>query len=394
MAARIKTAYQGVFYREEVRMDSQTQTEKVFYIRYRTGGSDAKLVEEKAGRESEGMTAARASRERALRARGAEMSNRQKRDAIEAAGRAEEERPTIARLWQLYDEAHAGRKVRKTDAGFYRNHLESLFGGKVPAELVTLDLDRLRIKKLKILAPQTVKHILALLRCVINFGVKQGCCPQPDPSRLHFTFPKVDNQRTENLTREQMSAYLKALDEEPDQNAAALIRLVLATGIRKGAAMALQWSDIDFERGFITLQGQSAKNGKTARIPLSRAARTILEKVEHAGSPYIFPGRNGGQRADFKRQSQRVRDKAGLPKDFRPLHGLRHTFASWMASTGAVDLYTLQKLLTHGSTQMTQRYAHLADEALHRAAAVAGEVFQGVTGEKAAVIPFAKAKQA
>jgi hypothetical protein len=36
----------------------------------------------------------------------------------------------------------------------------------------------------------------------------------------------------------------------------------------------------------------------------------------------------------------------------------------------------------------------LADEALHRAAAVAGDVFQGATGEKAAVIPFRKKQQA
>ena len=118
-----------------------------------------------------------------------------------------------------------------------------------------------------------------------------------------------------------------------------------------------------------------------------------MEKIERTGSPYVFPGRNGDQRADYKRISKRVKDRAGLPKDFRPLHGLRHTFASWMASTGAVDLYTLQKLLTHGSAQMTQRYAHLADEALLRAAAVAGELFQGVSGEKAEVIPFRKKRQ-
>jgi integrase len=63
-----------------------------------------------------------------------------------------------------------------------------------------------------------------------------------------------------------------------------------------------------------------------------------------------------------------------------------------MASTGAVDLYTLQKLLTHGSAQMTQRYAHLADEALQRAAEVAGEVFQGASGGKATILPFEKKK--
>jgi integrase len=196
-----------------------------------------------------------------------------------------------------------------------------------------------------------------------------------------------------------MAAFLRVLDEEPDQNAAAFIRLALFTGMRKGALMALQWTDIDFERGFITLQGEHAKNKKTERIPLSGPARGVLESVERTGSLYVFPGRGGGKRADFKKIALRVRDKAGLPADFRPLHGLRHTFASWLASSGAVDLYTLQKLLTHGSAQMTQRYAHLADEALQRAAAVAGELFgDSIEAEaaaaKRAAIPFPGKKQA
>ena len=396
MAARIKTQYQGVFYREELKLGSKSQIEKVFYIRYRTGGRGSKLIEERIGRESEGMTAAKANRERALRARGTVPSNQSKREATEAAKREEEGRPTIARLWAVYDDATAARKNRKTDTGIFNNHILPVFAEKIPAEMVTLDIDRLRIKKLKSLSPQTVKHILSLLRRIINYGVKKGQCPMPDPSRLHFTFPRVDNQRTENLTREQMAAYLDALDAEPDQNAAALIRLALSTGLRRGALFALRWADIDFERGFITLRGEVAKSGKTERIPLSDAARAVLLRVGRTESPYVFPGRGGGQRQDFKRIAQRVRDKAGLPKDFRPLHGLRHTFASWMASTGAVDLYTLQKLLTHGSAQMTQRYAHLADEALQRAAAVAGDIFKDVGGNGSGpyVLPFRQKERA
>lgn len=77
---------------------------------------------------------------------------------------------------------------------------------------------------------------------------------------------------------------------------------------------------------------------------------------------------------------RRIREKAGLPPDFRPFHGLRHTYASRLASSGKVDLYTLQKLLTHESPDMTQRYAHLSDEAMKRAAAVADEIFSGETG--------------
>jgi integrase len=41
-----------------------------------------------------------------------------------------------------------------------------------------------------------------------------------------------------------------------------------------------------------------------------------------------------------------------------------------LASSGRVDLYTLQKLLTHKSPLMTQRYAHLRDEALMQASNV------------------------
>jgi len=47
-----------------------------------------------------------------------------------------------------------------------------------------------------------------------------------------------------------------------------------------------------------------------------------------------------------------------------------------LASSGQVDLYTLQKLLTHKSSQMTQRYAHLRDEALKRASSVADKLLR------------------
>ncbi len=70
----------------------------------------------------------------------------------------------------------------------------------------------------------------------------------------------------------------------------------------------------------------------------------------------------------------RIKVAAGLPADFRPLHGLRHVYASMLASSGQVDMYTLQKLLTHKSPIMTQRYAHLRDEALKKASGVASDI--------------------
>jgi integrase len=67
------------------------------------------------------------------------------------------------------------------------------------------------------------------------------------------------------------------------------------------------------------------------------------------------------------------------------MHGLRHAYASMLASSGQVDLYTLQRLLTHKSAGMTARYAHLRDEVLQRGANVAGQIMedaQTVQGQK------------
>ena len=54
-----------------------------------------------------------------------------------------------------------------------------------------------------------------------------------------------------------------------------------------------------------------------------------------------------------------------------------------LASSGEVDLYVLQRLLTHKSAAMTQRYAHLRDDALRRASNLAGDLIgQAMKGNR------------
>ena len=382
---RVKSKkYSGIYYRENA-----TGKEKTFYIRYRVGGRDAKLIEEPVGKSSAGMTEAKANQIRMDRMRGKELPNTEKRRCLEVEKNLIQSRATLAKLWELYAEINAGKPILKTDASLFKYFPQ--LHDKTPNELTTSDIDSLRIKlsaiskprkkggEAKALSPQTIKHVLAFIRRLINFAVKRGwCTPQPS---LYFEMPEVDNVKTETLTLDQITKLKHALDEEADQVAASLVRLALTTGMRKSALIALRWDDIDFGRGFITLRGDAAKKGKTEIIPMSLAARSVLENLPKT-SDYLFPGKNGGQRKDFRRVAIRVKKKAGLPDDFRPLHGLRHAYASFLASSGKVDLYTLQKLLTHSSPQMTQRYAHLADEAMQRAASVADEIFDMNKGSK------------
>jgi integrase len=192
------------------------------------------------------------------------------------------------------------------------------------------------------------------------------------PIAFKIEIPRLNNQTTEDLNQKQLKALVAALDADEDQTAANVMRLALFTGMRRSEIFKLQHSDIDFERGFIRLR--DPKGGRDQSIPLNDAARAIFKSIRNdPENPYVFPGRFPGTHlTDCRESFDRIRKAAKLPAGFRPLHGLRHVYASMLASSGKVDLYTLQKLLTHKSPAMTQRYAHLRDDALRQASNLAG----------------------
>lgn len=280
--------------------------------------------------------------------------------------------PTFSALWAVYVEARPDLKGLTTDKNRFMKHLKARFGEMLPTELQPVHVDHLRFSMRKTHQPGTVKNTLELLRRLINFGVKQQLFPQ-----LSFSIqlPSVDNVKTEDLTSEELKMLWLAIEEDQNIQAANMMRMVLFTGMRRGELFRLQWDHIDSERGFIRLV--NPKGGVESKIPLNSAAKDLLTNhPRHDSSPYVFPGRGGRQRVDITKQVNRIKEAADLPKNFRALHGLRHVYASMLASSGDVDMYTLQKLLTHKSSNMTQRYAHLRDDALRKASEIAVELMK------------------
>ena len=151
------------------------------------------------------------------------------------------------------------------------------------------------------------------------------------------------------------------------------MRLALFTGMRRGEMFKLKWDDIDFQRGFISIK--NPKGGVSQKIPLNEQARQVLENHPKT-SDYVFVSERGTPFKDCHDRVNAIKKTAGLPDGFRALHGLRHAYASMLASSGRVDLYTIQRLLTHKSPKMTMRYAHLRDDALKNAANIAGQIIQ------------------
>lgn len=374
---RIKTKYPGVYYIVQGK-------EKVFYIYYRKNG---KQIEEKAGRQfANRMTASQASETRTARIRGKELPNTARREKEKAAKLAEAGKWTLDKLWQEYEENKPDSKGINSDKGRFEKYISPSFGNKEPHEIIRLDVDRLRVSLLKKLKPQTVKHVLGLLKRIVHYGVARQLCQS-----LNFEIEpvKVDNQKTEDLTPEQLKKLLEAIDNSTDIEAANIMRLALYTGMRRGEMFKLKWNDIDFQRGFIAIR--NPKGGVSQKIPLNEQARQVLEnhpktqinkeKDNPKYSEYVFLRPDGEPFTDIRRRVNPIKEAAGIPADFRALHGLRHTYASMLASSGQVDLYTIQKLLTHKSPVMTQRYAHLRDEALKNASTLAGQIIDAATNK-------------
>jgi len=364
---RHKTDYPGVYSVMGIAV-ATGKPEKIYYIRYR---KDGKLIEEKAGRQFQNdMTPAKASNLRGLRIDGKQPSNEEKRQADKEIKAAEVNKWTIDRLYAVYKKQNPQLKGWYTYESQYEKWLKPAFEKKEPKDIIQLDVDRLRLKMLKKKSPQTVKHVLALLRRIINFGVRKQLCRGLG---FEIQMPSVDNAKTEDLTTDQLKKLLKTIEADKHPFAGSMMKMALFTGMRRGEMFRLKWSDIDFHRGFINIR--NPKGGRDEKIPLNDPTRGLLDSLEKS-SEFVFPGRRGGQRINIGKQVAKIRDDAGLPKDFRPLHGLRHVYASNLASSGKVDMYTLQKLLTHKDPLMTQRYAHLRDETLKEASTLAGSIIE------------------
>lgn len=362
---RYKTKYPGVFYVDGTGANGK-QT-KVYYIIYKKNGRN---VEEKAGYADRGMSEAKASALRVEKITGKQPTNNEKR-LFEKQSK-NEDRITIDKLWGIYKSSKPLSKGRlSADESRYKKYIKECIGDYEPHEVQSKDIANIdnTLKELG-RADATRWGVLEVVRRIVNYGVGQNLCR---PLVFKMDMPKINNIKTEDLTREELKRLLEAISEDMNPVAGPMMLCALYTGLRRGSMFNLKWSDINFERSFIVLR--NLKNGTTDSIPMNRKAEILFKSLPKT-SDFVFPGRGGAQRAEIKRYVNRIKRKAKLPKDFRPLHGLRHVFATSLASSGEVELHVLQKLMTHKTPSMTLRYAKLRDEALRRASNVIDKIYK------------------
>lgn len=127
------------------------------------------------------------------------------------------------------------------------------------------------------LSGNTVKHYHAMLSSVFKKGVQWGLLKENPCERAEH--PKAQEVDVQTLSEEDVAQLLAALQDAPAQYSV-ITQLALLTGARRGEICGLRWSDIDFERGTMsihrTLQYINGK-GTIFNPPKTRKGKRVLK---------------------------------------------------------------------------------------------------------------------
>lgn len=223
------------------------------------------------------------------------------------------------------------------------------------------------------MSPQSVRHVLADVRCLLRYALESGAIDAvPAVARV---LPKVGEQ-VRRLSDEQVGRILEGCP--PTHRL--IIRFLLLTGLRWSEFVRLAWSQVR-DLPVAHLELDRTKTGRVRRVPLGTEARAVLEQLKTA---------TAGNRAGKVRRvqvspirsknaahmAQRMEERLGFRWN---VHQLRHTFAARYLEAGG-SFAALQEILGHRSPVTTQRYSSGREALIFREAA-GMELTSGFTAE-------------
>ncbi|WP_319779940.1 tyrosine-type recombinase/integrase [Maridesulfovibrio sp.] len=406
------TKFKGVrWYKHDTRKHG-IKYDRCFAIRYAQGG---KRYESVLGWETEGWSEETAYLKRAeylhnLKTGEGPYSRKDElaaeKETNEATQKADQEKAAQERLeaitfgtvFDAYMEwAKTNKKHWGNDEYRYRVHLEKHLHDIRFKDISTFQLEEIKAKLLKKLAPATVKHCIVVIRQVYNRAQEGSLGIDGKPFEWEGLNP-VSGVKLKNLgTHNEKIRTIDTLDSKegkPGRDEKLLMDMLkeksfityglamtsLYAGLRFAEAANLRWMHIDLISGHINcLDGKGGLDRKIL-IPIHPKLKVELEeqkKRQNSPSPdmLVWPNRNGSTvnkiSATFPRAVKELGFNKGIDDRRMKLdfHSLRHSFATRLADAGT-PLTVLRDLLGHRDLTMVSRYAKssqsIADEAIAR----------------------------
>ncbi|MGX8851845.1 tyrosine-type recombinase/integrase [Amedibacillus sp. YH-ame10] len=244
--------------------------------------------------------------------------------------------------------------------------------GNIQIEELDLEVIMDFIKRMEVeteLSSKSIMDITIVLKGIIKYAFQ-----------LHLTdipvnmipLPKVQNSKIEIIKQRDMQKIIHFISMRCLPRDIALL-ISIYTGTRLGEVCALMWSDIDFDRGIISIERtvqrisygaetrlviQTAKTKNSIRrVPFQGCLESILFRLKTEDDVYIA---TGTQKVLEPRLLQMHFKKTLLDLDITNVkyHTLRHTFASRCVQCN-VDVKSLSEVLGHSSVNITlNKYVH------------------------------------
>lgn len=299
---------------------------------------------------------------------------------------------TLAEYIEQHYTAHALAKLKNGQKSIDRvKAVWQSFLTKRINEITASEIDKFRDKRVNAgAAPATVNRDVAALSGVFTHWCKSNKGSVHPLAELE-ALQVADDEKVRYLTPDESKRLRQALADRDMQAAkertsankwradrgrelmpeitgysdhiTPMVLLSLNTGMRQGELFSLAWGSVDMTIKTITVLASHSKGNNTRTIPLNNEAYAVLTSIRpNPATDLVFKSPVSGGRFDnVKKAWAEVTKAAGVP-DLR-WHDLRHDFASQLVMKGA-PLFTVQKLLGHSNSKMTQRYAKLAPSTL------------------------------
>jgi integrase len=247
------------------------------------------------------------------------------------------------------------------------------------------------------LSPRSVQYVTVVLSMVLKHAWHVGGIIQANPCE-RVPKPRISRREKKTLSPSQMKSIL---DETQGTSWEAFYRLAFFTGARRGELLALRWSDVDMEKGVLTIRSNivevdgrrvetSTKSGNPRKVTLDAATVAVLRNCRKAQiSRQLELGEAWEGREEFittKPDGSNVKPSSATQHWNRMcrrlgilevrLHDSRHTHATLLLAAGE-PLHVVADRLGHRDAMVTSTvYAHVLADQADRAA----DTFSRVAG--------------
>lgn len=282
---------------------------------------------------------------------------------------------------------------RSTYQGYLNNRIYPALGefrlidissGQITALLLSMQKDGL--------SHATCIKVYTILHSLFKMAYMGDMIEKNPMDKVERPKPRKDEMKKDGIeayTAKELKYILNCLSNEP-LKWQCMVWLLTDTGVRRGEACGLQWADINFSAGTVTISRElcyTPKKGVYVDTPKNRHIRSIdlsdnvlallrqlrTDQAQNCLSQWVFTKNNSPEPMHpqsptryLKKFSERYNVENLHP------HKLRHSFAS-VAVTNGADIASVSEKLGHEDKAVTLRmYTHADQESIKRA----GDIFR------------------